>query len=560
MKKILTLSFSFLFLISNCFSQESANPLYHKGVVVSARAEASQAGLLMLKKGGNAIDAAIAVQFALAVVYPNAGNIGGGGFLIYRSAAGAADALDFREKAPSLADRDMYLDKNGNAMQEKSLYGNLASGVPGTVDGMVKAHEKYGKLSWRQCIQPAIDLAAHGFYITKKQAADLNHNHTALATYNPDGTALVKKTGLWVAGDKMVQKELARTLELIRDKGRAGFYEGEVASKLVAAMKGNAGIISARDLQEYQSVWRTPVTGTYKDVRIITMPPPSSGGIALVQLFQSISPFPVSRWGYNSDSASRLIIEAERRVYADRAVYLGDPDFFKVPVKQLTDPAYQKTRMASLNWDHASSSTEISAGKIAPKESDQTTHYSIIDKEGNGVSVTTTLNGAYGSYVVVKGGGYLMNNEMDDFSVKPGSMNAYGLVGGEANSIAPGKRMLSSMTPTILEKNGKLFMVVGTPGGATIITSVFQAILNVIEFNMTMQQAVEAKRFHSQWLPDVVYSEKEAFTPAVLQKLKDKGYKLAPNVTIGRVDGILATENGYRAGADPRGDDTACGW
>ncbi len=560
MKLILTLGFSFLFFISNSFSQESASHFYHKGVVVSARAEASEAGLSMLKKGGNAIDAAIAVQFALAVVYPNAGNIGGGGFLVYRSADGATDALDFREKAPSQATRDMYLDKSGNAMQEKSLYGNLASGVPGTVDGMVKAHERYGKLSWKQCIQPAVDLAIHGFILTKKQAADLNHNHTALATYNPDGTALVKKSGIWAAGDRIVQKELAHTLELIREKGRAGFYEGEVASTLVEAMKGNAGIISAADLKAYQSVWRTPVTGTYKDFTIITMPPPSSGGIALVQLLESVAPFPLSRWGHNSDSASRLIIEAERRVYADRAVYLGDPDFFKVPVKQLIDPAYQKLRMAGMNWNHAGSSIEIAAGKIAAKESDQTTHYSIVDKEGNGVSVTTTLNGAYGSYVVVKGGGYLMNNEMDDFSVKPGSMNAYGLVGGEANAIAPGKRMLSSMTPTIIEKSGKLYMVVGTPGGATIITSVFQAILNVMEFKMTMQQAVEARRFHSQWLPDVVYSEKDAFAPSVLQEMKEKGYKFAPNVNIGRVDAILKTEQGYQAGADPRGDDTACGW
>jgi gamma-glutamyltranspeptidase/glutathione hydrolase len=537
-----------------------SEPYYKNGVVVSAHPEASLVGLNILKKGGNAIDAAVAVQFALAVVYPNAGNIGGGGFLVYRDSKGKTATLDFREKAPGKASRDMYLDETGNAITEKSLYGHLAAGVPGTVDGMVKAHAKFGKLSWKEVVQPAVDLAFKGFPITQKQAGELNRMKNTLVKYNPDGTALVKQDGEWTVGDQLVQPELAHTFELIRDKGRAGFYEGEVAAFTVKEMNRGGGIISAHDLKDYQAAWRNPIVGTYKNFKVITMPPASSGGIALVQLLNSVAPYPLSKWGHNQDSTVRLIVEAERRVYADRAAHLGDPDFYKVPQKGLLDYAYQQKRMSSLDWNKATPSSEINAGTPAPKESEQTTHYSIVDKEGNAASVTTTLNGAYGSRVFVKGAGYLLNNEMDDFSVKPGSPNMYGLVGGEANSIAPGKRMLSSMTPTIIEKEGKLYMVVGTPGGSTIITSVFQTILNVIEFGQSMQQAVTSKRFHHQWLPDVVDVEADVFDESTKQSLTDKGYILKPRGSIGRVDAILNTPKGYQGGADPRGDDTSMGW
>jgi len=333
-----------------------------------------------------------------------------------------------------------------------------------------------------------------------------------------------------------------------------------VAAFTVKEMNRGKGIISAQDLKDYQAAWRTPIVGTYKNFKVITMPPASSGGIALVQLLNSVAPYPLSKWGHNQDSTVRLIVEAERRVYADRAAHLGDPDFYKVPQKGLLDYAYQQKRMSSLDWNKATPSSQIDAGTPAPKESEQTTHYSIVDKDGNAASVTTTLNGAYGSRVFVKGAGYLLNNEMDDFSVKPGSPNMYGLVGGEANSIAPGKRMLSSMTPTIIEKEGKLYMVVGTPGGSTIITSVFQTILNVIEFGQSMQQAVTSKRFHHQWLPDVVDVEADVFDESTKQSLTDKGYILKPRGSIGRVDAILNTPKGYQGGADPRGDDTSMGW
>jgi gamma-glutamyltranspeptidase/glutathione hydrolase len=539
---------------------EKDNGTYKNGMVVSAHPLASKVGLDILKKGGNAIDAAVAVQFALAVVYPNAGNIGGGGFLVYRSKSGETATLDYREKAPSRASRNMYLDAKGDPITDKSLYGHLASGVPGSVDGMVKAHQKYGKLSWGQLIQPAIALAEHGFAITAKQAVEFNENEQEFKKYN-QGTVTIQKIGRWVAGDILKQKDLAHTLELIRNKGRDGFYGGETADRIVAEMKSGGGLITKEDLQGYQSIWRKPITSTYKNYTVITMPPPSSGGVALVQLLKSIEPYPLKRWGFNSDSTIQLITEAERRVYADRAAHLGDPDFYSVPQKQLLDPSYIRSRMKDFTWDNATPSSTIQAGIIPPKEREQTTHFSIVDRDGNAVAVTTTLNGSYGSKVFVRGAGFLLNNEMDDFSIKPGVPNMYGLVGGEANAIAPNKRMLSSMTPSILEKNGKLFMVVGTPGGSTIITSVFQTIIDVIEFDKSMQSAVAAKRFHHQWLPDEIFMEKGAIDSLTREKLQQKGYKLTERPPIGKVDAILKNEWGYyEGGADPRGDDTALGW
>jgi gamma-glutamyltranspeptidase/glutathione hydrolase len=533
---------------------------YRNGMVVSAKEQASLVGIEILKKGGNAVDAAVAVQFALAVVYPNAGNIGGGGFMVYRSASGETNTLDFREKAPASASRDMYLDAAGNAIVDKSLYGGLAAGVPGTVAGMEEAHTKYGKLPWAALIEPAIRLAENGYKISVRQANELNSLHSRFASLNPLGTALIKKDK-WKAGDLMLQPELGRTLEQIRDQGRKGFYEGTVADSIVAEMKRSGGIISKADLVNYKAIWRKATTGNYRGYKVITMPPPSSGGIALVQLLESVEPFPLKRWGFNSDSTVQVIVEAERRVYADRATHLGDPDFYRVPAKQLMAAAYVKARMSNLNWDKATPSAVVKAGDVVPPEHEETTHYSIVDQEGNAVSITTTLNGSYGSCVVVKGAGFLLNNEMDDFSVKPGSPNMYGLVGGEANSVSAGKRMLSSMTPTILEKDGKLFMVVGTPGGSTIITSVFQTILNVIDFDKDMQAAVDAKKFHHQWLPDEVDVEDKALDSITLIKLKAKGYNLVPREPIGRVDAILKTKSGYyQGGADSRGDDVAIGW
>ena len=561
----ITVTTSFLFAIINTacvlplYAQKNTGA-YRKGMVVCAYPDAAQAGLAVLKKGGNAVDAAVAVQFALAVTLPQAGNIGGGGFMVYRSANGQSNTLDFREKAPAAASANMYLDANGNVIPNQSLYTHQAAGVPGSVDGMVQAHQKYGKLKWADLVQPAIDLARKGFKITERLAADLSHNQADFNRLNVTGKNYFIKDTPWKAGDILVQEDLAKTLTLIRDKGRAGFYEGIVASQLVAEMKAGKGMISQVDLNNYHSVWRKAITGKYKQYKVITMPPPSSGGIALVQLLHSVEPYPLSRWGHNQDSTVQLITEAERRVYADRSKYLGDPEYFKVPVDSLLQPNYITGRMQTFNWNAATPSSSIQPGSFAGYESDQTTHYSIVDAQGNAVSITTTLNGSFGAKIFVKGAGFLLNNEMDDFSAKPGVPNMYGLVGGKANSIQPGKRMLSSMTPTIVEKDGKLFMVVGTPGGSTIITSVFQTILNVIEFNQDAQQAVTSKRFHHQWLPDEVYIEKDAFSTAVLDKLQKKGYKVVTSGSIGRVDAIVVTPQGYAGGADPRGDDTMAGW
>lgn len=531
---------------------------YRNGMVVSAHPSASKVGLDILKKGGNAVDAAVAVQFALAVVYPGAGNIGGGGFMVYRSAEGEIASLDFREKAPGLASRDMYLDAAGNAITEKSLYGHLAPGVPGSVDGMVQAHAKYGKLSWAEVVQPSLNLARQGFPVTEIQAKDFTDDQKDFKKYNPGKLYFIKEK--WAAGELWVQEDLARTLQLIREKGRQGFYEGEVADLIVAEMQSGGGLISKEDLKNYSAVWREPVVGNYKEYRVITMPPPSSGGIALLQLLNSVESYPLKRWGFNSDSTVQVMVEAERRVYADRASHLGDPDFYKVPQKQLIRPEYSKNRMSTFNWDKATLSSDVKAGDV-PKESEETTHFSVVDRSGNAVSITTTLNGGYGSKVFVKGAGFLLNNEMDDFSVKPGSPNMYGLLGGEANAIQPGKRMLSSMTPTILEKDGKLFMIVGTPGGSTIMTSVFQTILNVVEFGQTMQSAVSAKRFHHQWYPDEVVVERKGIDSMTRVRLENKGYKFKERGAIGRVDAILKTKWGYyEGGADPRGDDTKLGW
>jgi len=534
---------------------------YTNGMVVCAYPDAARVGVNILKKGGNAVDAAVAVQFALAVTYPDAGNIGGGGFMVYRSGTGETNTLDFREKAPAAATTNMFLDAAGNVLPNMSLLTHQASGVPGSVDGMITAHQKYGKLKWADLVQPAIDLARDGFKLTKKLAEALNASQKDFKQLNPGKSYLIRDTQ-WQEGDMLVQEYLAKTLERIRDQGRAGFYEGATADSLVAEMQNGKGIITKADLQNYHSIWRKPLVGSYKGYKVITMPPPSSGGIALLQLLKSVEPYPVKTWGFNKDSTIQLMVEAERRVYADRSKYLGDPDFYKVPVDSLLNSAYITSRMKTFSLGAATPSTAVQPGSFVGYESDQTTHYSIVDRDGNAVSVTTTLNGDFGSKIFVKGAGFLLNNEMDDFSAKPGVPNMFGLVGGKANAIQPGKRMLSSMTPTILEKGGKLFMVVGTPGGSTIITSVFQTILNVVEFDQGMQKAVTSKRFHHQWLPDQISFEKGAIDSLTQIRLTQKGYKLVERKgTSGHVDGILLTPWGYyEGGADPRGDDTKIGW
>lgn len=529
-------------------------------MVVSAHPLASQVGAGVLRKGGNAIDASIATQFALAVVHPAAGNIGGGGFMIVRMNDGATDALDYREKAPAAASTDMYLGETGEVETNLSLYGHLASGVPGTVAGLWAAHQKYGSIPWPELVQPAIDLALKGFVLTNKEASGLNDLQEDLIKYN---TALPENLlkEMWQEGDSIFHEDLGRTLERIRDQGMAGFYEGATADSIVAEMVRGNGIITHDDLKAYAAVWRQPISGTYKNYTIISMPPPSSGGVALLQLLKAVEKQPVKSWGWNTSKTIHLLTEAQRRAYADRAAHLGDPDFVTVDADQLTDSLYVATRMQSFNPDKATPSSEVSAGVLTEKESEQTTHLSVIDAKGNAVSVTTTLNGGYGSAVVVAGAGFLMNNEMDDFSAKPGVPNMYGAIGGEANKILPNKRMLSSMTPTIVEKEGKLFMVVGTPGGTTIINSVFQTILNVVEHDMTMQDAVASKRTHSQWLPDVIFNEKGALSERDSLKLVKMGHTFRSRGSMGRVDAILVRADGkLEGGADPRGDDTADGF
>ena len=566
-KKIFSVLTTVVLLASCQNSPAKKQPDPEKGVlaphamVVSAKEEASQIGLAILKKGGNAFDAMIATELALAVAYPNAGNIGGGGFMVYRLGSGERGALDYREKAPAKAHRDMYLDKNGKVIADKSTLGALAVGVPGTIAGIFEVYEKFGSLPIGELIQPAIDLARNGVLITELQANSyMNKNVELIKQANNYVTPF--ENG-WKAGERFKYEELAQTLERIRDNGSYEFYNGETAKRIVSYVQELGGILSLDDLKNYRAQWRKPITFTYKDYIISSMPLPSSGGICLAQILKSVEPYNIGQYPHNGEQYIQLLVEAERRAYADRAYYMGDADFVKVPTQQLLSPDYLKERMSSFSWDKASKSSEIAHGKIAGYESDETTHYSIVDRFGNAVAVTTTLNTNYGSKVYVKGGGFFLNNQMDDFSIKPGEPNTYGLVGSEKNAIAPNKRMLSSMSPTIIEKDGKLFMVIGTPGGSTIITSVLQCFLNVAEYGMTMQQSVSKPRFHHQWLPDDVMYEPKGFAPEVIAHLKAKGYKPREEnfVIIGKVDAILVQPDGtLEGGADPRGDDTAVGY
>ncbi len=529
-------------------------------MVVSARSEASQVGISILKKGGNAFDAMVATDFALAVTYPFAGNLGGGGFMVYRTKNGQKGTLDYREKAALAAQKNMYLDKKGDVIPNLSLEGGLAVGVPGTVAGLWETHQKMGKLPWGELVQPAIDLATNGFVVTEKQAESLIRSRSFFTRINKTKIYFDKE---WKAGDTVKLPQLASTLKTIQAKGRDGFYKGINAQKIAQFIQNNGGIITPQDLENYKPIWRKPIHIKLSDFDIYTMGPPSSGGVVLGQILISITDFSLYSYGHNSVEYIQVLTEAERRAYADRAYYLGDPDFVEIPVNTLLSEPYLNQRMKDFKWHEATKSSDISHGKITLQESNETTHYSIVDAEGNAVAVTTTLNGAYGSKLFMPELGFFFNNEMDDFSVKQGTPNMFGLVGGEANAIQPGKRMLSSMTPTIIEKSGELYMVLGSPGGSTIITTVLQTFLNQVLFDMTMQEAVSAPRFHHQWLPDEIMMEPNGFSPEIISELQKKGYKIneGNSIILGQVDAILRLPNGdLEAGADPRGDDAAAGY
>ncbi len=529
------------------------------GIVVSAHPLASQAGVIMLKKGGNAVDAAIATQLALAVVYPGAGNLGGGGFMVAHLARNKNIALDYREKAPAAATRDMYLDSTGKVQTRLSLDGHLAAGVPGTVAGLF-ASMKYAKLPFEALIEPAITLAAKGFVLTESQAESFNDNRDDFIKFNTVKPAFVKD-GVWKAGDTLIQTDLANTLMRIRDLGEKGFYEGETARLIVTEMQKGNGIISYEDLKNYKAKERIAIVFPYKNTTVITMPLPSSGGILIQQMLGMVEGKDLGKMKFQTPASVQLMTEVERRAYADRAQFLGDEDFVNVPVKTLVCKAYLKERMKDYTSAKAGKSDSIKAGYI-PKESTQTTHLSVIDKYGNAVSVTTTLNNGYGSKTVVGGAGFLLNDEMDDFSVKPGVPNMYGAIGNEANAIEPGKRMLSSMTPTIVLKNNKPFIVAGTPGGTTIPTSVFQTIVNIIDFGLSTDDAVNKPKFHHQWLPDVLNIEK-GFPDDVAEELEQMGYKLRKLNAIGRTEvikvspGKTPAKPRFEGVADNRGDDSA---
>lgn len=538
-----------------------------KGAVVSAHPLASMVGLSILKKGGNAIDAAIATQLALAVVYPGAGNIGGGGFMVAHLKNGQNISLDYREKAPAKASRDMYLDTAGNPIKKLSLDGHLAAGVPGTVAGLF-ASMKYAKLPFKKLIQPAIELAEKGFALTAAQAASFNNTKKEFVALNTAAVAFVKETE-WKAGDILIQKELANTLKRIRDNGQKGFYEGETARLIVAEMQkgkglpaGQAGIISLDDLKAYQAKERTALDFNYKGYQVITMPLPSSGGIILQQMLKMIEGRNIAAMHFQTAASVQLMTEVERRAFADRGEFLGDPDFVKVPVKTMVSEAYLNDRMKDYEPGKAGNSKTTAAGMI--KESEETTHLSVLDNYGNAVAVTTTLNDGYGCKTVVSGAGFLLNNEMDDFSVKPGVPNMYGAIGNAKNAITPGKRMLSSMTPTIVLKDGQPYLVVGSPGGTTIPTSVFQALVNVLEFNMTPHDAINSPMFHHQWLPDWVSVEKD-FPEDVKKQLEAMGYTLKPRGAWSRLEMIQiknpsASNKTIIAVGDKRGDDDARGY
>lgn len=560
MQKIVIFLIIILFFGCKIQPAEPTGLVTENAMVVSARDEASKIGSEILKKGGNAFDAMVATEMALAVAYPFAGNIGGGGFMVYRKSNGEAGTLDYREKAPLSAHKNMYLDSLGEVIPNMSLVGATAVGVPGTVAGVYEVHKKFGSLPFEELLEPAIRLAEKGVVVTQKQSDRLAFYSKVMIEVNGDSLAFPT---ICKVGDTIKYDALAHTLKRIAKQGRDGFYRGEIAQKLVAYIQMNGGFVTESDLEKYQAKWREPIVFTYKDLKIISMGPPSSGGVTINQIFKMLEPFDFSKFGHNSVKSIQLFTEAARRAYADRNHFLGDPDFVEIPLMTLLSSDYLHKRMQDFTFEKATVSSAVGHGNIEIVESSETTHYSIVDAFGNAVSATTTLNGGYGSKLYSNELGFFLNNEMDDFSAKTGVPNMFGLTGAEANSIAPEKRMLSSMTPTIVEKEGKLWLVVGTPGGATIITAVAQTILNAYEFNMSMQASVDAPRFHHQWLPDAVIFEPKGFSTALIDELKEKGYKINEERTpiIGKVDAIRVMPDGrLEGGADSRGDDSAVGY
>lgn len=529
---------------------------FDHAAVASAHALASMVGAAIMQEGGNAFDAAIAVQFSLAVVFPAAGNIGGGGFMLARKVNGELVGLDYREEAPAKASKDMYLDEKGNPYADKSTKGALASGIPGSVAGMFSAHA-YAKLPMAKLIEPAIELAEFGFVLSESEAKGLNSNRNNFIKNSSAASAFTKKEN-WKAGDTLIQTALAATLKRIQTKGAAGFYEGPTASMIVKEMAHSSGIISLKDLKNYATKYRKPIEFDYKGHHIISFAPPSSGGILLAQMMKMIAPYDMAKMGNNTAASVSLMVEAQRRAYADRAEHMGDPDFWKVPTKTLISDPYVKQRMSDYQAGVKGSSKITNAGQI--HESEQTTHFSVIDKEGNMVAITTTLNDSYGNKTIVAGAGFILNNEMDDFSLKPGVPNMYGAIGGEANAIQAGKRMLSSMAPTLVTVNKKPFLTIGTPGGTTIPNQVYEGLVDIIDLKMSLKQSIDGPRFHHQWMPDNIMLESD-FPAATEQALKAMGYTTMKRGYFGRMDGVQINNEGKRiAAGDKRGDDSVAGY
>jgi gamma-glutamyltranspeptidase/glutathione hydrolase len=563
MRRLTYSVFALLILLFGFSESASRRPVKAlNGMVVSSDSLATQVGVEILKKGGNAVDAAVAVGFALAVTYPQAGNIGGGGFMVIRMANGETVTIDSREKAPMKASENMFLDENGNFVPEKSQVGHLSVGVPGSVAGLLLALEKYGTMSRREVLEPAIELAEKGFIVNEGLANAFKNAFEHFKKF-PSTMRYFSKNGQpYSAGDRLVQKDLAKVLKLIRDKGRDGFYKGKVADLIVEEMKRGGGLITYEDLENYQPVLRKPVVGNYRGYEIISMGPPSSGGVCLIELLNILENFDLKKYGFGSSYTIHYLVEAMKRVYADRAEYLGDPDFVQIPLDKLLSKEYAKELASEIDTFYATPSSRIIRSVSPTSEGVHTTHYSVVDRWGNVVAVTTTINSYFGSMVVVDGAGFFLNNEMDDFSAKPGAPNQFGLLGSKANSIQPGKRMLSSMTPTIVLKNGKPFLVLGSPGGSTIITSVLQVILNVVDFGMNIQEVVDSPRIHHQWYPDQIFFERRGLPRDVIENLERRGHKLVERVGYqGEVQAILIDENGVKYGAvDPRGYGLAMGY